>query len=72
MIEPEKKGSTWPWIAVPVAAVIVFLSLGEGKNRLPGTDHGPATAVPAAPDVPAPDPQPSDPETSPPPATPAQ
>lgn len=61
MIEPEKKGSTWPWIAVPVAAVIVFFALRECQHRLPGTEQGPATAVPAAPDVPetAPAPEPA-------------
>jgi hypothetical protein len=35
MSETEKKSSTWPWIAVPVAAVSVFFLLRECQHRLP-------------------------------------
>ena len=65
MSEPEKKGSTWPWIAVPLAAVIVFFALRECQHRLPPAEHAPAAVVPSAPDVPSPEPQPAEPEASP-------
>jgi hypothetical protein len=66
MSESEKKGSTWPWIAVPVAAVVVFFALRECQHRLPPAEHAPATAVPAAPDaVPSPEPAPAEPESAP-------
>ena len=68
MSETEKKGSTWPWIAVPVAAVIVFFALRECQHRLPPAEHAPATAVPAAPESPAPEPTPAEAETAPAPA----
>jgi hypothetical protein len=70
MIEPEKKGSTWPWIAVPVAAVIVFFALRECQHRLPPADHSqaePATSD-QGPATPVPDPNPGEPETAPAPA----
>jgi hypothetical protein len=51
MSEPEKKGSTWPWIAVPLAAVIVFFALRECQHRLPPAEHAPAAVVPPAPDA---------------------
>jgi hypothetical protein len=66
MSETEKKGSTWPWIAVPVAAVVVFFALRECQQRLPPAEH--ATAEPAAPETAAPQPNPAEPETTPPPA----
>jgi hypothetical protein len=69
MSELEKKGSAWPWIVVPVTAVIVFFVLRECQHRLPPAGHAPAptTTVPAQPDAPAPAPAASPPE----PATPA-
>jgi hypothetical protein len=68
MSESEKKGSTWPWIAVPVAAVIVFFALRECQHRLPPADAAPATTEPATPEAPTPEPMPTDPETAPAPA----
>ena len=35
MSEPEKKGSPWPWILVPVAAVSLFFVLRECRQSLP-------------------------------------
>ena len=72
MSEPEKKGSTWPWIAVPLAAVIVFFALRECQHRLPPAEHAPAAVVPPAPDVPSPEPTPAEPETTPAPAPASQ
>jgi hypothetical protein len=58
MSEPEKKGSTWPWIAVPLAAVIVFFALRECQHRLPPAEHAPASAgSPETAPAPAPAPQ---------------
>ena len=40
IIEPEKKGSKWPWILVPVAAFSIFFGLRECQEvlrRLVGT-----------------------------------
>jgi hypothetical protein len=57
MSEPEKKGSPWPWILVPVAAVSMFFVLRECRQKLPpAPDHSPAAAatVPATPESPAP------------------
>jgi hypothetical protein len=70
MSESEKKGSAWPWIAVPVAAMSLFFVLRECQHRLPPAQHAPApsTTVPAAPDTPASDPQPADADPA---ATPA-
>jgi hypothetical protein len=51
MSETEKKSSTWPWIAVPIAAVSVFFLLRECQHRLPPAEP-PASAVPE--DEPAP------------------
>ena len=45
MIEPEKKGSKWPWILVPIAAFSLFFGLRECQQRLPPADH----ATPAEP-----------------------
>jgi hypothetical protein len=56
MSEPEKKGSIWPWIIVPLGAFSVFFLLRECQHRLPPTGHvtpAPATAAPE----PAPAPQ---------------
>ena len=53
MSEPEKKGSPWPWILVPVAAISLFFVLSECRQNLPpAPDHSAATAVPASPDSP--------------------
>ena len=38
MIEAEKKGSPWPWILVPVAAVTLFFVLRECRQSLPPAD----------------------------------
>ncbi len=55
MIETEKKGSAWPWIAVPVAAVVVFFVLKECQQRLPPAEHAPAAvAGPETPTSPKP------------------
>jgi hypothetical protein len=72
MSEPEKKGSPWPWILVPVAAVGMFFVLRECRQKLPpAPDHAPAApaTIPATPETPAPaDAQPADPEVAPAPA----
>jgi hypothetical protein len=67
MSESDKKGSAWPWIAVPVAAISLFFVLRECQHRLPPAEHAPAApvAVPAAPDTPAADPKPQDPDAAP-------
>ena len=44
MSEPEKKGSIWPWIIVPLGAFSVFFLLRECQHRLPPTEQ----ATPAA------------------------
>ena len=61
MSEPEKKGSPWPWILVPVAAVSLFFVLRECRQNLPpAPDHVPAEAQPAAEQAaPAPEPAPA-------------
>ncbi len=46
MSETDKKGAAWPWIAVPVAAVVVFFVLRECQHRLPPSERAPATSVP--------------------------
>ena len=33
MSEPEKKGSPWPWILVPVAAIGLFFVLRECRQN---------------------------------------
>ena len=72
MSETEKKGSPWPWILVPIAAVSLFFVLRECRQNLPPADHAaPAATVPATPHKPAPaGPKPADAGT-PPAATPA-
>ena len=40
MSEVEKKGSPWPWILVPVAAVSLFFVLRECRQSLPPADSG--------------------------------
>jgi len=70
MSESEKKGSAWPWIAVPVAAISLFFVLRECQHRLPPAEHAPAPAVtvPASPETPAPDPKPDESTAAPAPA----
>ena len=71
MSESEKKGSAWPWIAVPLCAIVLFFVLRECQHRLPPAEHAPAPSVsaPATPDSPAPDPVPADPAAESAPAT---
>src|SRR5689334_21239799 len=73
MSESEKKGSAWPWIAVPLCAIVLFFVLRECQHRLPPAEHAPGAPVtaPETPDVPAPDPTSADhaADTSPAPAT---
>jgi hypothetical protein len=46
MSEPEKKGSPWPWILVPVAAVSLFFVLRQCRQNLPpAASHSPAPAA---------------------------
>jgi hypothetical protein len=61
MSESEKKGSAWPWIAVPVCAMVLFGVLRYCQQRLPPAEHAPSHAVkvPAAPDSPSSDPKPA-------------
>jgi hypothetical protein len=70
MSEPEKKGSPWPWILVPIAAVSLFFGLRQCRQSIPPSDNAAAPAVgsPSPADVPASDPQPAEPETAPAPA----
>ncbi len=70
MSEPEKKGSPWPWILVPIAAFSLFFVLRECRQSLPPAEHAPAPAVtvPSSPDTPATDPKPADPQVAPVPA----
>jgi hypothetical protein len=56
MSEPEKKGSIWPWIIVPLGAFSVFFVLRECQHRIPPADHAAPAATTAAPE-PAPAPQ---------------
>jgi len=67
MSESDKKGSAWPWIAVPVAAISLFFVLRECQHRLPPAEHAPAApaAVPAAPDTPPADPKPQESDAAP-------
>ena len=59
MSEPEKKGSPWPWILVPVAAISLFFVLRECRQNLPpAPDHAAAAAAPA-------DAKPADPAATP-------
>jgi len=68
MSEPEKKGSPWPWILVPVGAVALFFVLRECRQSLPpAPDH---TATPAI-TAPAETPAPADPQSAAPDETPA-
>jgi hypothetical protein len=54
MSEPEKKGSIWPWIIVPLGAFSVFFLLRECQHRLPPTERA-SSAV----ETPAPEPAPA-------------
>jgi len=69
MSEPEKKGSPWPWILVPVGAVSLFFVLRECRQVLPAPEKAPSATVPAAPETPAPaDTAPAGPDATPAPA----
>ena len=61
MSEPEKKGSPWPWIVVPVAAFSLFFVLRSCRQSLPPGEHAPAAEVsaPAPAEVPATEPAPA-------------
>jgi hypothetical protein len=55
MSEPQKKGSIWPWIIVPLGAFSVFFLLRECQHRLPPTEHAsPAVETTAPEPAPAP------------------
>jgi hypothetical protein len=57
MSEPEKRGSPWPWILVPIAAISLFFVLRECRQNLPpAPDH--ASPVPT-------DPKPAEPDAAP-------
>jgi hypothetical protein len=56
MSDTEKKGSVWPWILVPLAAVTVFVVLREYRSRFPSPEASSEAAAPAVPDVPAAEP----------------
>jgi len=76
MSETEKKGSPWPWILVPVAAISLFFVLRQCRQNLPPAESVEAEAtIPAVPDAPEPavsqPAQPAQPETPPPAAEPA-
>lgn len=66
MSETEKRGSPWPWILVPIAAVGLFFVLRECRQNLPPAEHAPApaAAVPAAPPVPDNNPAPAEPKAA--------
>jgi hypothetical protein len=50
MTEPEKKGSKWPWILVPIGAFSIFFALRECQQRLPPADlAAPADPAPQTP-----------------------
>jgi hypothetical protein len=67
MSEPEKKGSPWPWILVPVAAFSLFFVLRQCRQSIPPANHAPSPAVtmPAMPESSAPDPAPAESDTAP-------
>jgi hypothetical protein len=55
MSEPEKKGSIWPWIIVPLGAFSVFFLLRECQHRLPPTGQvAPEPSMAAPESAPAP------------------
>jgi len=61
MSEPEKKGSPWPWILVPVAAVSLFFVLRQCRQNIPPAESMESAAVaeqPAAEAVPVSEPTP--------------
>jgi len=70
MSEPEKKGSPWPWILVPVGAVSLFFVLRECRQSLPpAPDHAVTPATAPASQTPAPaDTAPAGPDATPAPA----
>jgi len=72
MSESDKKGSAWPWIAVPLCAIVLFFVLRECQHRLPPAEHAPgvSAADPATHDAPVAESDPATPaaETAPAPA----
>jgi hypothetical protein len=70
MSEPEKKGSPWPWILVPVAAFCLFFGLRQCRQSIPPAEHAPspAASAPANADAPIPEPKAAEAETAPAPA----
>ena len=63
MSETEKRGSPWPWILVPIAAVGLFFVLRECRQNLPPAEHATAPAVTApAPRAPENNPAPAEPK----------
>lgn len=54
MSEPDKKGTTWPWIVVPLAAVGLFFALRYCQRNLPPAEHAETPAAPAPESAPAP------------------
>jgi hypothetical protein len=68
MSEPEKKGSPWPWILVPVAAFCLFFGLRQCRQSIPPANHAPSPAVSATTDAPAPEPKPAESAPAPAPA----
>ena len=59
MSEVEKKGSPWPWILVPIAAVSLFFVLRECRKSLPAApDHQASPQVTAPEAAPASTPAP--------------
>jgi hypothetical protein len=69
MSDTEKKGSVWPWILVPLAAVTVFVVLREYRSRFPSPEASSEAAVPVAPPAPA-EPAPAEPAAAEPAASP--
>jgi len=45
MSESDKKGSAWPWIAVPLCAIVLFFVLRECQHRLPPAEHAPGASA---------------------------
>jgi hypothetical protein len=45
MSEPEKKGSPWPWILVPIGAASLFFVLRECRQNLPPAESVPEQAA---------------------------
>jgi len=70
MSEPDKKGATWPWIVVPIAAISLFFALRYCQRNLPPAEQAETAAVtvPAPAETPAPTAPNSEPSAAPAPA----